>query len=47
MTVRQLDGRTLKLPLSVVEPTAAQRALCDQVELTASVLLGLGAGWSE
>ena len=47
VTVQQPDGGTLKIPLWRIEPTAAQRALCDQVELTASVLLGLGACGSE
>ena len=41
VTVRQPDGRTLKIPLWMVEPAAAKISLCDQVELPASVLQGL------
>jgi len=41
--VRHPDGKTLKLPLWMVEPTAAQFHLQDQVELTASVLLAVAA----
>ena len=39
VTVRQ-PGKTLKIPLWMVEPAAAKIALCDQVELPASVLQG-------
>ena len=42
VTVRQ-PGKTLKIPLWMVEPAAAKIALCDQVELPASVLQGLAA----
>ena len=43
VTVRQPDGRTLKIPLWMIEPAAAKISLGDQVELTASVLDGLVA----
>jgi hypothetical protein len=43
VTVRDLDGTTLKIPLSMLEPQASQLRLSNQVELAASVLLALVA----
>ena len=40
-TVQHPDGKTLKIPLWMLQPAAARFALSEQLELTASGLLAL------
>jgi len=43
VTVRHPDGKTLKLPLWMVEPMAAQLHMHDQIELSAGALPAVAA----